>query len=139
MSDKKISELAAATSVGSSDLTVLVQNGTTKSVSVSTLLNNVPSSIGVLSEETVTSNSTLSSAFVSICNSPSDLSLSLPDGQITRQVRNKYIVNIGAGTVTVTVNGSDYSTITIPTNGLVKLVWINLKWWIESEIGATHA
>ena len=134
MADKKISELVAATTVGSSDSTVVVQNATSKKLDIGTLFNNVPQAIGVLSEEVFSvASGTLTLKLVSIITASGAAAYSLPNGQITRQVQNKYIANAGTGTLTITCVGQGFTSIIIPANGIVNLVWVNNKWWISGN------
>ena len=135
--DKKISELPSATTVGSSDLAVLVQNLTTKNVSVATLFANIPVIPVVKSVDILTTNGTVSKYATRLSNSTNTrMVVILPDAT---DVTTVYLVCENAvSPIDVTCTGADFNTVTFTAVGqLAKLAFIGGKWYAESLHGAS--
>lgn len=138
--DALVSGVTAITDSVNTDEVLLVQTNVVKKVTVKNLVESLDTQPKVASEEDITADSftTTAGVYASIFDSASAITGSLVDGNSDGKIENKYLVNIGAGTVTVTANGRTFTTLTLPQYALVKLVWIDSRWWIESEVGATH-
>ena len=137
MADKRISELTAATTVAPSDVTVVVQSGITKKLPFSVLIENAVNQKFVDIETVTATGFTASLNTATVFNSAVNITGTLPQGSAqTAQI--KYLTNSNTGIVSVTCTGQGFSTITLPGNSLVKLVWLNSKWWIESNNGVTY-
>lgn len=134
------STLAENTQVSTADTVLLVADNLVKKVSIDNFIGNLPYHPRVSSSELITATafSIDESIYVSMFDSIDPLTGTLLAGNNQSKIQNKYLVNLGTQTVTVSTTGNNYTTITIQPNGLVRLVWINSAWWIESEVGATH-
>ena len=118
MADKKISELTAASSVGSSDITVLVQGGNTLSLSIGTLLANLPKRPVVLEAQETIASGAISTAllYTELSNAAAGVAYTLAAGTHGME---KVIVNTGStssGTNSITVTGGrNIATVTFAT------------------------
>lgn len=135
-----VSAVTAVTDSVGTDEVLIVQSATVKKIGVKDLIETLDTQPLITSEEDISIDAftTTAGVYAAVFDSADPISGNLADGNLSGKIENKYLVNIGAGTVTVTATGRTFTTLTLPQYALVKLVWIDSKWWIESEVGATH-
>jgi hypothetical protein len=137
MADKKISELTAATTVGTADLLVLVQGGNTLKIDVNTFLLNLPTRTVILeAQESLSASGAVATnkLYTEVSSAGSAVNLTLAAG--THGMRKEIVAtSLGAGVVTLTVtSGRNFTTITWPASvagGWARLVNVNGFWYAE--------
>ena len=138
MADSKISELTAATSIGSSDLLYLVQSNTSKKVTVATLLSN-------LSNATLYGNITIGGTVQTLAT-PGSINLTTPithlaadaSGGVLTMSRGsagqlKYITlqSTAGGSFTLSGNVAGGSTVHFDRVGdAVQLLYTGTQWYV---------
>lgn len=154
MADKKISELTATTTVGPTDFTVVVQNGTTKKLNIQQMLSFSPGQFsgsyadltdkpilyvpGVPTAETLIVAGVISeSQDVTYITVTENSAFSLSAGSVL--LKTKYIVNKNSFISTITLTGNSFTSLILAANGAVKLVWLNDAWYPEYASGVTYA
>ena len=154
MADKKISELTTTTTVGPTDFTVVVQNGTTKKLNIQQMLSFSPGQFSgayadltgkpllyvpeVHVAEILSGAGAISeSQAVTYIIVNENLSFSLSSGSAL--LKSKYIVNKNSFTSTITLTGNSFTSLILTANGAVKLVWLNDAWYPEYASGVTYA
>lgn len=145
MADKRISELTAATAVGSSDTLVLIQGGETKKCAASAFLGTLPSQpVNVEAHESVTSGA------VSITKEYSRLYMAAPSGAnasftlaagtqgIEKVIFSAFDGGVTHSAIVTVTNGAGFTTLTFGSSNMTaRLKYINGKWYILSLFGVT--
>ena len=142
MSDSKVTEMTAATSVNSADVLYLIQNSTDKKVSVATLLANLPNTATKLSGTFALGNS------AQIINNSGAVNVTSSVTMITNDAASQLTIANGAneGQIKVIICTAAANTTTLTSNvgpgaisfqragHTVLLIWQNGSWW---PIGGT--
>jgi hypothetical protein len=142
MSDSKLEQMSAATTLNAADLLYLSQNSNDRKLSISTLLGNLPNTITRFSGsmvlggtvQTIQGAGTINStANITVISNTGNVSLTINDGLYDGQIK-LVLCTQATGTSSLTDNIS-VSTIGFNKPGhSVSLVWYNDNWW---PIGGT--
>ncbi len=144
MTDRKISELEAATTVATSDTFVLVQSGETKKVPASVVFGNIPvKPVCKETPEVVASGVISPTALTTVIDSAvaENITLTLAAGTAGHE-KEIFVKNLSpTKTAIITVTGgTGYSTITFSNSGQsVLLKNILGDWYVVSYRGAQIA
>lgn len=144
MADTKVSALTAATSVNSADVLYLIQSGTDKKVSISTLLANLPATLtkfsglialGLASPQTLTNsgNITTTQTLTIISNDISSAALTISDGSYEGQLK-LILCTAALGTSSLTANIKATEIDFSEPGHSALLIWYSNDWWV---IGGT--
>ena len=142
MSDSKVTEMTAATSVNSADVLYLIQNSTDKKLSIATLLANLPSTPTKLSGVLALGNNSQSihnSGAVNVTSSVTEITndtlseLTIANGSYEGQI--KVIICTSAGETSLLNSNVGPGAISFERAGhSVLLIWFSGSWW---PIGGT--
>lgn len=142
MSDSKVTEMTAATSVNSADVLYLIQNSTDKKISVATLLANLPTTATKLSgtfslsgtSQTINNSGAVNvTASVTKITNDAAATLTIANGTTEGQIK---VILCTAGTNTTTLSSNvGPGIIRFQRAGhSVLLIWQSGSWW---PIGGT--
>lgn len=142
MSDSKVTEMTAATSVNSADVLYLIQNSTDKKISVATLLANLPTTATKLSGTfslSGTSQTINNSGAVNVTSSvtkiTNDTAATLTIANGTTEGQIKVILCTAATNTTTLSSNVGPGAISFQRAGhSVLLIWQSGSWW---PIGGT--
>jgi hypothetical protein len=144
MTDRKISELTAATTVAAADTFIMVQGGETRKVSGSVLFSNIPVSPVVKdTPETIASGVISLTTKTTIIDTAvsSNITLTLAAGThgLEKEIVVKSMTPSYTGTLTVT-SGVGVTTITFnQTGNTVYLKNVSGYWYVKGSKGVTIA
>jgi hypothetical protein len=139
MADTKVSAMTAATSVNSADVLYLIQAGTDKKVSISTLLANLPATLtkfsgllalGLNSPQSVTNGGTINatSTLTIVSNDTASSTLVISNGSYEGQLKLVFCIS-ALGTSTITDNIKATSIEFSEPGHTALLVWYSNDWW----------
>ena len=142
MSDSKVTEMTAATSVNLADVLYLIQNSTDKKISVATLLANLPATATKLSGTfslSGTSQTINNSGAVNVTSSvtkiTNDAAATLTIANGTNEGQIKIIICTAAANTTTLSSNVGPGAISFQRAGhSVLLIWQSGSWW---PIGGT--
>lgn len=148
MADQKLSQLVEATSVGLTDVFLVVQGGVSKKVTKTNLFANLET-LNVVGKvqswktfETLTNSGIVSTdlhvSFINNSTVSSTLAMTLAAG--VEGMTKILACQTNLGTIGVTVTGGlGFTTITLVTHATITLHYVNGLWVVVSNNGATLA